>query len=434
MTNYIPRELEKRILEILARPGKSGLIVTGIVGCGKTTLIEAVLEKIADHYAVFQFSGDDTRFRQAVSQDTRHILHDIRSQTQRRSLVFVDEVQKSEDIFDAIKVAFDAADISFIISGSNPDYLNTQAKKRLQRRAELLVLQPFSLPEILASRKLIDPSFPKIFHEIILSGSIKQPAEKIDLGLALTPKIKEVIDGYLVYGGLPLACLAGQESDRLSEIQKVVERGFESLSEGNESAADSIRIELAELQSQEFSYQGLFRKTGLRRRDVVNRHIDFLLNHGYLVKKKPLVAGGERRSYLSVFSYVDPGIVTYLTGEQDIRNSLGCRIEGIAHTRLEFLLKNYLPLKSTLGYFKPYSIDVNDKVKFQPGEIDFLIKQGMKLIPIEVKATAEVGSVRVSLLRDFVRDEKLPLGVVLYKGVPYWDQETRLLYWPFWLV
>src|SRR3989338_2816993 len=105
--DYLSRELEEPVLEALARPGKSGLIVTGIVGGGKTTLIEAMLQKIVDRYAVFQFSGDDARFRQAVSQDTRYILEYVRSQTQRRALVFVDEVQKSEEVFDAIKVAFD---------------------------------------------------------------------------------------------------------------------------------------------------------------------------------------------------------------------------------------------------------------------------------------------------------------------------------------
>lgn len=431
---YITRELQERIKETFDGPQISGLILAGIVGCGKTTLIGETLKELKGKYDVFQFTGDDTIFRNAVNQDTKFIHQQIRSQTQGGALVFVDEVQKSENIFDAIKYAFDESDISFIISGSNPDYLNTTAKKRLQRRADFLILEPFSMPEILAHRGLISFDEIRVFRDILTSDRENNFEEKINFGLAINDEILSATEQHLIYGGLPLSHLAKSKDTKLIEIQKVVERGFESISVDNEAASDTIKIELAKLHSKEFAYQGIFQKTGLRRRDIINRTVDQLINQGYLLRKKPFLLEEGRKSYLTVFSYIDPGIVTYLTGVTDLTNVRGPRIEGIIHARLYSIMKNHIPLKSSLSYYKPYTIDVNNKVKFKAGEIDFIFKCGPRVVPIEVKSSREMNAINVPLLEKFVHERKLPLGIVVYGGVPYWDKPRRILYWPFWLV
>ena len=436
---YIKRKLQRKLLETFHGPQKKGLILAGVVGCGKTTLINEILNQLGDKYQVFQFSGDDVQFRNSVNEDTAYIHKYIRSQTQGRALIFVDEVQKSEIIFDAIKYAFDHSEASFIISGSNPDYLNTIAKKRLQRRADLLLLEPFSLSELLAHRGYVYLENTDIFHEIILSEDIKFLEKKINMGIALTnwaqKQIKTIVEEYLVYGGLPLVHLTENQGDKLIEIRKVIERGFESLSVDNEIIFDTIKIELAKLHSKEFAYQGIFQKTGIRRRDLINKVIDQLMNQGYLIKKKPYLEDAKKRSYLSIFSYVDPGIVTYLTGITPISEVKGQRIEGIIHTRLNSIMANDIPLKSSLFYYKPYTIDVNDKIKFKEGEIDFVFKCGTNICPIEVKATNSINDIKVPSLEKFVHDKKLPYGVVVYGGVPFWDKKnSKILYWPYWLI
>ncbi len=251
--SYIQRELEDKLTETFRGSDQKGVILAGVVGCGKTTLVNETLKGLKNDYKIFTFSGDDTLFRNAIHEDTAYIFKHIRSQTQGRALVFVDEVQKSEDIFDAVKYCFDQGDISFIISGSNPDYLNTVAKKRLQRRADLLILQPFSLPEILAHRGFIGLKDTALFKDMLFSNEIEDMGIKTDL----RPEISQVVKEYIVYGGLPLAYLAQTRDEKLAEIKKVVERGFESLSVGNENVSDAVKIELAMLNSQEFTYQGL---------------------------------------------------------------------------------------------------------------------------------------------------------------------------------
>lgn len=437
---YIRRELEDAILNIFSGPQKKGLILAGIVGCGKTTLAHKVLKDLKPRYETFEFTGDDLKFRTAVSQDTAYLTKTIRSVTSGRDvLVFIDEVQKIEQAFDAVKYAHDQSGISFIVSGSNPDFLNTTARRRLQRRADFLLLTPFSMPEILSHETGIDTSCVGEFRRMILAqenpaglGSRTLGSRTPDFSISLTDEIKKTVGQYLIYGGFPLAYLESRPEEKLVEIRKVVERGFESLSKDNDNISDAVKLELAFAHSREFGYQGLFQKTGIRRRDIINRTIDRLLNYGYLVKKKPLLLGSDKRSYLSVYSYTDPGMVTYLTGSLDLGDQLGARIEGAVHGRLDQSLRHF-PLKSAYGYYKPFTIDANDKVKFGPGEIDLMIKMGRRIIPLEVKAADNLNSIKVPLLKETVARHHLPYGVVIYGGAPFYDQPEKIWYWPYWL-
>ncbi|MCY4281367.1 MAG: AAA family ATPase [Gammaproteobacteria bacterium] len=429
---YIARELQENLVQFFRPGAASGLILAGAVGCGKTTLIRYVLTQLDHDFRVFSYTGDDVQFRQAVASNTRYLHEQVSAQTTRPALIFIDEVQKSGLIFDAVKYAFDHTPASFIISGSNPAFLQTEARKRLQRRAELWQLAPFSLGEILAHAKIVKPEWVRQFREILFSW---RTGQDIQLPLDIDENIKRIIARYLSYGGFPLVHLAQDNDEKLLEIRKIVERGFELMSVNNDAAADTIKQELARLHSREFTYQGVFQRTGLRRRDQINKVIDALIDQGYLLKKKPLLSGEQRRSYLSNFSYIDPGIVTYLTGEELLEDEAetGLRVEGYLHNRLRQILQ-LKPLKTQVNYYKPFSIDVNNKVKYGAGEIDFVISIGQRLLPLEAKAGSELSRIDTSLLVRFIRDHDVAFGVVAYGGLPYWDDSARILYWPYWLV
>ncbi|MGK5089815.1 AAA family ATPase [Bdellovibrionota bacterium FG-2] len=199
---HITRELASIILDKLKSKGDSGVILSGVVGCGKTTLIkEQVIPHLPRDYEIFQFTGDDLHFRSKVQADTKYIFETVSSKTTRRAFVFVDEVQKCEEVFDALKFAFDHLKLSYIVSGSNPEYLNTVAKKRLQRRAEFLVLSPFSLPEILSHEGLLHLDESQRFFDLVNSGTLPDFST---INLTLTKRIERTISKYLRIGGLPL--------------------------------------------------------------------------------------------------------------------------------------------------------------------------------------------------------------------------------------
>jgi predicted AAA+ superfamily ATPase len=427
---YITREIEGKIRALFASEQSKGLILAGIVGCGKTTLIEKLLADFAGRFECFRFTGDDVLFREAIRLDSKHLFNLVKSKSSRNALIFIDEIQKCEEVFDAVKYAFDHGSINFIVSGSNPEFLASQARKRLQRRASFFELKPFSMVEILQNKKLIDGSDATSFVEFLMSGdgidTLKIPQMTCD------EKIEAVCLEYMVLGGLPLSVSSESEWEALSEIQKTVERGFDPIYHESHDLFDQLVVDMGRQHSKEFSYQGIFQRTGLRRRDIAVKIINELRNHGYLQEKRPYFRDNdERRSYLVVYSWVDPGIVSYVTGVTREEN-IGFRLEGAMHTRMRFY-QQFLPLKSQLHYFKPYKIDSNDKVKFQPGEIDFIWRIGNRHIPLEVKSVQNFSAIDTTLLQTFMREYRCPYGVVLYGGVPYLDRARRIIFWPYWL-
>lgn len=429
---YIYRELQDYLVSNIQTFKPKAFIISGIVGCGKTTMIQALLFHLKENFEVFQFSGDDIQFRSAVAQNSNYLVQQIISQSQKNAFIFIDEVQKSESIFDALKIAFDTHKISFIVSGSNPAYLSSVAKKRLQRRAEHLHMLPLSLPEIFLSQKIISKKELALFQDILWSCDDLEQIPKTEL--SISDSITTTLKTFLTYGGLPLSFLSSDSKEKLTEIKLTVERGFDLFNIDNNDANEIIKIELAHLHSKEFTYNNIFARTRTNRRDTVNKIITELINHDYVVRKRPLLLKEHKSSYLSVFSYIDPGIVTYLTAETGENESKGFRIEGYIHARLDHFIKN-ASLKYELGYFKPHTIDKNNKVKYTPGEIDFIIKKGKKLIPIEVKATDQIGQINTAHISNFLKEHKAAnFGIILYAGVPYIDKKNHLLYWPYWLV
>jgi predicted AAA+ superfamily ATPase len=430
VTVYIHREIERSLIDSFRQSRPNGVILVGVVGCGKTTLVEYCLDQLKSEFTILRFSGDDIQFRAAVAGDSRYIHSQVRALTQGRALVFVDEVQKSEAIFDAIKYAFDHSKVSFIVSGSNPGYLSTVARKRLQRRATLVRMCGFSMPEILAEKGLVDLAESRSdFQRLLLEAS---KAHVPSRGLSLTEEISRAGERYLVYGGIPLAHLTeGQRS--LEVVRSVIDRGFEAIRTDNLDFNDLVEVELARIHSREFTYTSIFQRTGERRRDKVNHVVSGLIDHGYLVEKRPVFPDEARRSYLCVYSYTDPGFVAYLTGETRLETEMGSRIEGVVHTRLSLLL-SAIPLRSELGYYKPYQVDPSGATRFLPGEVDFVVSVGKRVVPIEVKATRDPAQIKLEQLTAFVERYGSPFGIVVYGGVPFADARRRLVFWPWWLI
>ncbi len=430
-SHHIFREIEHHLTRILSSSQTKGIIVSGIVGCGKTTAINTCLQQLSQQgFSIFSFSGDDAVFRAEIAKSTNYLLEQIQARSSQRSILFVDEVQKSEHIFDAVKIAFDH-NISFVISGSNPKYLASVARKRLQRRADMIVLLPLSLPEIFLHEDILtDLSNVELFSKHLYElDSPELPATKF----TFTNTMQSIIERFFDIGGLPLSFLAESRFESLKQIQMVVERGFEVMTVDTNNVSDLIKVELAKLNSQEFSYQGIFQRTAIRNRDEVNAIIEEMLGHGYLCARKPIFPNDNRRSYLSKYSYIDPGIVTYLSASAPSKDSLGFRVEAMVEARLRKLLEN-IPLKSQLGYFKPYTVDDINKTRFLKGEIDFVVQFGKRFIPIEVKASQRLNNSEFSIMEKFIADYDSPFGIVLYGGVPQLSANKKMLFWPYWLV
>ena len=403
---------------------------------------------IRENYSVFRFELDDIITRDKIAADTRFFISHIRSRAplNKPVLCFVDEVQKSESVFDAIKMAWDDG-INFIVSGSNPEYLETQAKKRLQRRSELFDLKPLSLPEILYHESLVSGDFSLHSNEqlffSILSGDL--PFVEVDdylkgLSLSELDLIQAKCSTFLTKGGLPGAYKSRSIDQAFAYIRATVERGFLPILNDTLDLFDVVTVELASSSAKEFVYENFFQRTRIRKRNKINEIVNKLKGHGYIREKRPYIPD-SKLSYFVIYSFIDPGMISYLNDTlKPSAEEEGHLIESYIHARLDNILRMQ-PRKTLLSYYKPYIIrakDNKEELRFKPGEIDFVISFGargsQKAMPIEVKRSVDISPDQTLLLKELIGSGIFKHGIVLYGGMPYLNKKENLLYWPWWLI
>jgi predicted AAA+ superfamily ATPase len=448
---YIERKLSNDLAQWLESEHHPNIaVISGVVGCGKTTLVENFLrsDKLLTGRQIFSFSLDDVTLRRRIAGDSEFFLNYVASRlsTGKKALCFVDEVQKSEAVFDAIKVAWDKG-IDFIVSGSNPEYLETQASMRLQRRSVRFDLKPLSLPEILNQGGLIGSDFSLERNEDLFFSILDGSADLSDvqnylstLSFGPLDAILPICSRYWLHGGLPKAHLAKTLTQSFAHIQASVERGFAPILQDTIDIFDIVTVELASSSGREFSYENFFQRTRTKNRDKINQVISKLLAHGYIKAKRPYIPDG-RASYFVSYSFIDPGMISYLTDARETNSEReGAVIESYINARLDNILQ-LRPRKASLAYFKPYSIKDSgqkNELRFKPGEIDFVVYFGAlssrKSAGLEVKRAVDVANDSLTTLLDAMTQKIIKRGIVLYGGMPRVDEERKLIFWPWWLV
>lgn len=423
---YVDRKLEEPLREYLLDSYPRGAIVAGIVGVGKTTMIHKVLGDLDSHFAIFKFSGDDIRFRRLVTEDSRYLIKDIRSKTNERALVFVDEIQKTPEILDALKLAYDEEGISFVVSGSEPQYLLQEAQHRLQRRARAFSLFPFSLNEIYADKGLCDLVTLEEWKEILAGALPDKLLSKKGDWAAIRKHYKLL----RATGTIPLVMREKSVNRKRLALRSILERGYFQVAGLSQEQFDIIQTELANLNNREFVYQTIFNKTRLSRREKINAAIDSLISKGILVKKKRKIFVNARSSYHVIYSFVDPGLAAYLvqTGSHWSQDD-GYDLESVVFSQL-LNWGNVHDSRLKISYFTPYIVTPSRQIKYRDGQVDFIIEGGLYPIPVEVKSSDSLNRINTRVLSDLMKMQDIPFGIVFYQGSPWLDREKNIYYFP----
>jgi predicted AAA+ superfamily ATPase len=435
---YIQRDIDKILLDLFsnAQISQRGVILCGVVGSGKTTAINHLCSELERRdFQIVKFDGDDVRFRTSTAQNSRFILDRIREKGLRKPFIFVDEIQKTPETFDAIKLAFDELKVPFIVSGSNPAYLRTEANDRLQRRATIKTMFPLTISEILHHEKILpqlsEDWFVKLLWKAEGIESIQIPPQGLNEAISLH------VNRYLTVGGIPQAHLAGTVEESFEFIKLVAERGVTQTYDTTVAIDDDVRQDLARQNSREFSYQGCHQRLRTSKRHVVDKVITHLMNHGYLFKKKPYLGEfeGQKSTYLATYSWIDSGIVGYYTGNiNPDSQELGFRLEAYIHCQIIRSLEK-IPLKSQIFYYKPFTIKPsNNALHFKQGEIDFVVRIGSRVIPIEVKLATQTVDIDTKTIENYINTYAPPFGLVIYGGAPFIDKTRKLVFLPYWMI
>lgn len=138
----IPRILKNAVQERLFK-GKA-ILIFGPRQCGKTTLVEAVL----NDREYLHVSGDDAEIREVLSNTSVATLKTVIG---KNKILFIDEAQRITNIGLTLKLITDQVkDVQVIATGSSAFELSSQVNEPLTGRKYEFMLYPLSFGEMVA--------------------------------------------------------------------------------------------------------------------------------------------------------------------------------------------------------------------------------------------------------------------------------------------
>ena len=157
LTGLAPRRIQPLILNWIDEP--EIVVIKGARQVGKTTLVQQIIYDLI-HKAkvhpenIFYFSFDDRDLRNLVLQDPKSVFNFIRQQRKRvgkgRLFIFFDEIQKAPLMLEILKMYYDSSkDYKFIITGSSSLELSKGVSESLLGRVVNFHLHSLTFQEIL---------------------------------------------------------------------------------------------------------------------------------------------------------------------------------------------------------------------------------------------------------------------------------------------
>lgn len=380
-----PRSLHGTIFEDLSL--YSVVAVMGARQVGKSTLCQ----EIAAELGFSRRTLDDRDVRLAAIEDPEGFLEDLGDRG-----AFIDEVQRAPDLMLAIKAVVDREQRPgrYLLSGSNQPGVGRAVGDSLLGRATYRTLRPLTLSELRLAEEhagwsfLFEPNQQTVFEEL---GRRASSSGELDW--------KEVVQT----GGFPRA-VAAPRAQRLRMLDDYVEVF------SNRDARELIAVEspgrleefvrlTAVWTGQELNLSGL---AGDLRMPVttVRRWLD-VLQRSYLIHLVPPYSRNASQRVIKApkLYAVDPALALAAARETEPTGF-----------HLETLIANDLLVWRDAGATR----DLHHWRLSSGQEVDFVLEEDRRLVPVEVKASQSVSNGEARHLRTFrERHENVPRGLLL---------------------
>jgi len=444
MKKYIIRANETCFFESFERPFISALL--GPRRVGKTTLLEFYMNLHPEKKWV-RLNMDVLSQRNRVAAEELELMIEQAALQKiggpKKLWVFIDEAQKSPELFDQIKIIYDTHKgrdhIKFLLTGSAHLNLHKLTAESLAGRVEFLNLREFNLREMthLLYQEISLPT-PNVFDVIFDAKDIPSILPKLkDIILHVHPYqniLQESLHTHLMWGGLPEVIEASSASSRLKYLGDYLQTYLEM----DVRAIDSI--------GDLHMYQNLIKicaeLTGSVRDDqkiidalhcsriTLSKYRDYLLATLQYFELFPYIKSTVKRLVKSPKGYlINNGLISYLTGIYDFAL---LKSTGLVGHRFEnwFLneIQTWLDTQSE-----------NRQIYFWRtaggAEVDFVIALGRRVIPIELTYASKIEVKKLNNLKSFMAScPEVSVGVFCYMGPLSFDEENRILFLPAWMI
>jgi len=396
------------------------VVLKGPRRTGKTTifyqLISHLLESGVDPTRILFLSFDDLEVRRDFDEIVK-CFQQATKQTIRKGrevFFFLDEIQNLENWTGVIKRYFDRKiPIRFFLSGSSATMIKRGTESLAGRTVEE-ILWPLGFREFLEVRANI-PGLSKEIRSI----RKKDPFRDLPSKDALVPyetQIKIVFDEYLNRGGFPHLLSINdrflwRKLLREDVIEKVIYRDLVELYQIKKPMVlEKLFLYLAEHSSELLNITNVANSLGLSR-EYTEIYFDYL-QKAFLLFKTPKYSGSIEKQIRSMEKcYVsDPGLM-----------KLGLNFES--GKVVETVVANHLRCREIFYW------------RNQHYEVDFILKHGKTLLPIEVKNKEEIKPGDIRGVIHFLEMTDQKLGIVVSKALLQ-EREIcgkRIMFIPAWL-
>ena len=381
----IQRQLFPKIITHVKKPEIT--LIVGARQVGKTVLLNMLKEwlmskKKVSPKNILYFNLDIVRDWEFFQNQTNFIEF-LKEQSQKEKIyVLVDEAQRVPDCSRFFKGVYDSnLNIKLILTGSSSLELKTRFKESLTGRKQVFHLYSFSFNEFLEAK---DKKLVELFKK---KNEISEISKK---------KILELFREYTVWGGYPRVVFAKTWQEKIAILAEIyssyIEKDIVGLLEIKNRLGFSKLVKLLAGQiGQLVNVNELANSLNLDR-ETVERYLKALEETFIITPLLPYFKNPRQEIVKQNKIYFnDTGIRNYAL---ENFSSLSERLDA------GLLLENALFREILLA------LDIFQKIRFwrtkQGAEVDFLVLEREKIVPIEVKLNIKKPVISLSL-RNFIK-------------------------------
>ncbi len=200
------RKIQKDLEESINT--KEIVVLTGMRRTGKTTLLKMIFDKIESDNKVFldlENILDQQIFEESDFNNIWANLSHYGINPNKKSYIFIDEVQLMPVVVKIVKYLFDHYDVKFFLTGSSSFYLKNLFPESLAGRKKLFHLSPLTFQEFLIFKGAKTDNAADFLEKDKAKNKIKHE------------RMTKLIDEYVNYGGFPQVVLENN-IDRKKEV------------------------------------------------------------------------------------------------------------------------------------------------------------------------------------------------------------------------
>lgn len=445
---YFPEEVSwpKRDLFTVLEDNLEAPMILNLVGLrrvGKSTILRQLIGGLLDKkikasnifYFLFDYSSQIQKpefLDEVLSVYFREVLNNPALSFNERIYVFLDEVQYIEDWQAVLKRYYDLSGkkIKFIVTGSQSMLLKGKYRESLAGRIFDYYLPPLSFREFIKIHQENLPVFkpfnllklPDCFAELVAydvyHGARANVLSQEYLTTGQFPETRQLLNlnsrqEYIaesIIGKVIADCLRVFKIEKPDEFKLItwyilnnVSSVFEQVNVGREVAVSRLTLD---------KYLGYLKETYLL--EILYKYHKSLIKRGRILKK----------SYTSCTNF------TCALNRYDEKHFT--EVPEVFGKIIENAVYNLLNLKYPNN-------EIHQALSFWrhgEKEIDFLVNQGEGQLAIEVKFSKQVNLRDLVALTDYVRQKKLPFGVVITKQeIAKKEVQGQVLYYlPYYLI